>query len=294
MLLRAQRLDALCDDIVNRADGRRTPDATGEVAGEHDLCRSVSGRDVGGGFLNLRGAVQCDDAFLPVWVGSFSVTSLSKTSAVTLSATNSLRERIVRFKLRGSAERIRTCASFYRYQPRLCSRGQQSIRSAEREISYWQRVSSCVQMLQISRFAIQGSRNSIQSSRDPIQTATALTDNVVAGRPHSFPGWRREAQTDVRNGAIPGICRHQTSRHSGVGGCSRFRFWLGGFRQRRCRRSCETSKVLVYLHRCATSDFAGAIFTGVRLVPCKRSLQTRSDDGSADGGRDVARSGRTA
>jgi len=43
-----------------------------------------------------------------------------------------------------------------------------------------------------------------------------------------------------------------------------------------------------------TSDFADAIFTGVRFVPCKRSLQTRSDDGSTDDGRDVARSGGTA
>lgn len=35
------------------------------------------------------------------------------------------------------------------------------------------------------------------------------------------------------------------------GGCSRFRSWFDGFGQRRCRRSCKTSKTLVHLHRCA-------------------------------------------
>ncbi len=82
-----------------------------------------------------------------------------------------------------------TCASFYGYQLHFCSRGQRSKRFAEREISYRQRVSSCVQTLQSSRFAIQGSRNPIQSSEHPIQGATALTGNAVAECVHSLPAW---------------------------------------------------------------------------------------------------------
>lgn len=110
-----------------------------------------------------------------------------------------------------------TCALFCGYQPRLCSRGQQSIRSAERGISYRQRVSSCVQTLQTSGFAIQGSGNSIQSSRHPIRNATVLADNAVVEHVHSFPGWKT-ASADRCSGLAQSLgsvgCRHRM--HSDV------------------------------------------------------------------------------
>lgn len=61
-------------------------------------------------------------------------------------------------------------------------------------MSYRQRINSCVQTLQISRFVIHNSGDPIQSSEHPIQNATALTDNAVAGHRHSSLEWRRQVQ----------------------------------------------------------------------------------------------------
>lgn len=111
--------------------------------------------------------------------------------------------------------------------------------------------------------------------------APAFISRIKAGSADQCPEWRYPRD----------MLASDDGRTPTPGGCSRFRFWFDGFRQRRCRRNCETSRTLIHLNSCATSDFDDPMFTGVRFVPCKRSLQTRSDDGTVDGGRDVARSG---
>lgn len=178
----------------------------------------------------------------------------------------------------------------YGYQPNSCSCGQQSKRSTGREMSYRQRINSCVQTLQISRFVIHNSGNPIQSSRHPIQNATALMNNAVAAHRHLFPGWKTaRAGPIIRGDAVPGVI--------GVGrrGTLQTKF-PSSIRQLRATALPMKLWWLTTLRHsdCSGTSGSNAIFTGELFVPCKRSLQTRSDDGTANNGRAVVTSGGTA
>lgn len=191
-----------------------------------------------------------------------------------------------------AAKPIPTCALFYGYEPRLCSRWQGSTRSAERGMSYRQRISSCVQTLQTSRVTIQNPDDPIQSPKHPIQNATALADNAVVGHMHSFPGWKKASEAEVRNGAIPRSCWHQTptaSRRPAAAQVS-----IPGQAVSGNGVAAEVARLPRRSSICtAARDVRSSVtvFTGVRFVPCEGYLQTRSDDGTANRGRGVARSG---